>query len=174
MIFEWTVRILGVVVGSLGYSIVGGVSPRALVPVAIGDFVSTSIYVAADQLGTSLFLASLTAACFASLFAEIFARIGKMPAVVIMIPSLIPLAPGGALYNAVSCLLKKDYAGALPFAEDAVAVAAGIAGGIICGLALLAVATASARGFCGILAKREKKRKKTDKTQDDRSTLNNG
>ena len=52
--------------------------------------------------GNGVFLPSVVAAAFASIYAEAMARVEKAPATVFYIPALIPLIPGGSLYYTMS------------------------------------------------------------------------
>ena len=64
-------------------------------------------------------------------FAEVCARVGKAPSTIFLLPGCIALVPGGSLYNAMRCLLIKDFDefGAQLLTTGKVAIAIG--GGII-------------------------------------------
>ena len=58
-----------------------------------------------------------------TIYSEIWARVLKTPATTILMPTVIPLIPGGSLYYAMDAALRHD---APEFILKAVALAAGI------------------------------------------------
>ncbi|MDE5996512.1 MAG: threonine/serine exporter family protein, partial [Eubacterium sp.] len=59
------------------------------------------------------------------------ARIIKTPANIILLPSTIPLLPGGSLYYTLSYLLHSDRKNCLIYAKETILVGAGIALGAV-------------------------------------------
>lgn len=90
-------------IGALGFSLLFNVRKELLPAAAFGGFLDWGVYMMAEWFfGGGVFLPSVVAAAFASLYAEAMARVEKAPATVFYIPALIPLIPGGSLYYTMS------------------------------------------------------------------------
>ena len=59
-------------------------------------------------LAGNVFLSALVASMGVCLWSEGMARVRKAPANIFMIPGIIPLLPGGALYYTMSALIGGD------------------------------------------------------------------
>lgn len=89
--------------GALGFSLIFNVRRELLPAAAFGGLLDWGIYMMAEWFfGNGVFLPSVVAAAFASIYAEAMARVEKSPATVFYIPALIPLIPGGSLYYTMS------------------------------------------------------------------------
>ena len=76
-------------------------------------------------------LANFIAAILVSYISEILARKLKQPAVVFIIPGIIPLVPGLGMYNTMLFLVQKDYNNAIAAGADALFVAGAISLGVL-------------------------------------------
>lgn len=116
--------------GSLGFGILFHIRGRRLVIASLGGLISWTVFLLLEPLlpGESIryFLASATV----TVYAEVFARIIKTPTTTFLVPSLIPLIPGGALYYTMNYALNEQWtsfgAKALYTLELAAALALGI------------------------------------------------
>ena len=89
--------------GALGFSLIFNVRRELLPAAAFGGLLDWGVYMMAEWFfGNGVFLPSVVAAAFASIYAEAMARVEKSPATVFYIPALIPLIPGGSLYYTLS------------------------------------------------------------------------
>ena len=77
-----------------------------------------------------MFLPSVAAAAFASLYSEAVARMKHAPATVFYIPALIPLVPGGSLYYTMSYAVRSDWDMVRLYAGNTMYCAVGIAVGL--------------------------------------------
>lgn len=125
------VTLVTAVLGSLGFSILFYMRPRRLPLAALAGFLTCAVYLAVKIPGGGELVSNLLAALAGAVFAEITARLTKAPVPVYLLPGLIPLVPGGALYETMSHLVSGDYAGAGAFGLKTLQIAVGIAGGII-------------------------------------------
>ena len=112
------VQIITAAIGTLGFSIYFRVSEKNL-------FAST--------LGGILFLSNFIAALFVYLYSEFFARRLKAPANIFLIPGIIPLLPGNALYYMMSGLVQGDGAMFAQYGKNTAIITVGIAAGIAVG-----------------------------------------
>src|SRR3712207_2987853 len=74
---------------------------------------------------------AFTAAVFVSVASEILARVMKQPAIVFIIPGILPLVPGITLYNTVLYTIQKDYIQAANAGTRAIIISIGISLGIL-------------------------------------------
>lgn len=92
--------------------------------------ITWGIYLGVHALIPSLFLANLCASIFAVTYAELMAHLQKCPATLFVIPGVVPLVPGGALYYAMDCAVKGNLTGAGAHAHQTLIIALAIAAGI--------------------------------------------
>ena len=102
-ITEGIIHLVTAGLGALGFSLIFNVRRELLPAAAFGGLLDWGIYMMAEWFfGNGVFLPSVVAAAFASIYAEAMARVEKSPATVFYIPALIPLIPGGSLYYTMS------------------------------------------------------------------------
>lgn len=99
------IQILMAVIGAVGYSIIFNIHGRRMIITAIGGALTWSTYLAIFRLGSNVFLACLVATMFSMLFAEIMARVAKTPVIILVVPMLVPMIPGGDLYYMMANLV---------------------------------------------------------------------
>ncbi len=125
-------RIIAGVVSTIGFAIIFRLQVKHIPLAAIDGLVACVVYfVCLEFISDDLFIANMLASFATAGFAEICARIGKAPSTIFLLPGCIALVPGGSLYNAMRCLLIKDFDefGAQLLTTGKVAIAIG--GGII-------------------------------------------
>ena len=83
------------------------------------------------MLTDSLFWAAFISSVAATVLSELNARLRKAPAIVVLMPAVISIVPGGYLYRTVRDLVKGSIPEAINQLGGAAAVALGIAGGIV-------------------------------------------
>lgn len=128
---EIWITLLTATLGSLGFSIIFYVKPQRLPLATLAGLLTCAIYLWCKTLTGGEFIPNLVAAFAGAVYAEIAARITKAPVPVYLIPSTIPLVPGGALYNTMSHFLSGAYIEAGKYGLIALQVAVGIAAGVI-------------------------------------------
>lgn len=117
--------------GTLGFSILLKVSKQKLIYTVIGGAISAVIYYFMKSAEYNNFIATLAAMVAICVYSEVMARIIKTPANVILIPSTIPLVPGGLLYYTLSYLVHYDKENFLYYAKETAFVGLGIALGAV-------------------------------------------
>ena len=117
--------------GSLGFSILFHIKGRRLVIASLGGLISWAVFLLLEPVlpGESVryFLASATV----TVYAEVFARIIKTPTTTFLVPSLIPLIPGGSLYYTMTYALNEQWTSFGAKAFYTLELAAALALGII-------------------------------------------
>ncbi len=97
---------------------------------AIGGIISQLVYSAMSTAGVSDMVCYFTAACAITFYSECLAKLMKTPINMYLVISLIPLVPGGAIYNAMITLVNGNFDA---FLHDVV-FTLGIAGSIAMGV----------------------------------------
>ena len=116
--------------GSLGFSLLFRVRGWKLLFTAAGGLLSWGFYLLTKQYISSLLIANFLAGGFSAAYAEIMARVLKAPATIFVIPSVIPLVPGGPLYYAMYSAMTGDAEGLSSHGFETWNVALGVAIGI--------------------------------------------
>ena len=97
-IIPWLQTLMGMI-GTLGFAVLFNIKRGKLVMVAVGGFLSWAIYLLVEMLFGSEMLGYFVSAAVMSVYSEIMARVLKTPTTTFIIPTLVPLIPGGSLYK---------------------------------------------------------------------------
>lgn len=130
---EALIQIICSGIGTLGFALFLHVRPRHLPVVTFGGFVSWVCYLLVWQGTASFFISSLVASAVICVWSELMARMWKAPANIFLIPGIISLLPGAAMYYAMSGVINTDMALFVRKGEEAAFVAVGITVGIVVG-----------------------------------------
>lgn len=119
-------------VATFGFAIILNNKYKQLPIVAIGGVLSTGVYLLAGHLsGGDLFISVMAGTMFATIMAEILARILKSPTTVFLIPTIIPFVPGAKLFFMMYSLISGDMDKFTSNFNDLGLASLGIAVGII-------------------------------------------
>ncbi len=124
-------EILTCVLGTLGFSVLLKVSRQKLIFTVTGGAISAIISVLMLKSGEGVFKSTFFAMTAICIYSEVLARLIKTPANVILLPSTIPLLPGGSLYYTLSYLVHFDAKKFAYYAKDTLLTGLGIALGAI-------------------------------------------
>ncbi len=117
-------------VGTIGFGVLFNVRGKRLFWTALGGLFAWALFLALGLFIQSEPLRYLIVSICTTVYSEIIARKLKTPVTTACIITLIPLVPGGALYNATTAALSGDMELFLPrlinTAELAVAMSLGI------------------------------------------------
>lgn len=117
--------------GAVGFSMLFNVRGRKLAAAAVGSVLSWSIYLLLfdryEDKVLSLFFATITVA----VLSEILARVMKAPVIILLVPMLVPLLPGGDLFYTTSNLVQGNTQECLLFLGLVVKEAGAISFGVI-------------------------------------------
>mgnify|MGYP002509472253 FL=1 len=128
---KYFVMILTAAIGTIGYCLNINVKRNKIVYGCVGGVVSTFLYCVCVEAELSLLVQNLIPATVVTLYAEVLARIVKAPATVFLIPSIIPLVPGGRLYYTMRAIVDGNGEDAKIYAMETLVIALGIAVGIV-------------------------------------------
>ena len=116
--------------GSLGFALLYRLRFRHLLFASFAGMLTWGVYLTVHSFVEGSFIPCLTASVFAVILSEILAHLRKCPATLFLLPSLIPLVPGGSLYYTMSSTVRGDLAAAGEYGLETVICAFAIAAGI--------------------------------------------
>ena len=128
---DYLAILVSVLIGTLGYSLLFNVKKSRIIYCCIGGTLTTLIYFICAESGFSLLVQNMIPAAIATFYAELMARIVKAPATVFLIPSIIPLVPGGRLYYTMSAMVDGNKLKADVLGGQTVLIAIGLAVGVV-------------------------------------------
>ena len=108
---EAALQVIMGAVGSLGFSLLFNIRGRMLLFAALGGAMGWTVYLLLGGEYPNDQMQYMLAAMAATLYAEVLARILRVPVTVFCVCSLIPLIPGGSLYYTMAYCLQGDNAG---------------------------------------------------------------
>ena len=92
------VTVLTATIGTLGFSLLFSVPRRRLFYATFSGTVSIVGYLVAGMFSDSELVCNLIGMVAAATYVEIMARVTRCPVTLYLIPSTVPLIPGGGLY----------------------------------------------------------------------------
>lgn len=117
--------------GTLGFNILFHIRGRKLVFATLGGVISWAVFLIAQPLLPSETLRYFLAAATITVYGEVLARLVKTPTTTFLVPSIIPLIPGSALYYTMNYALNKQWEMFFQQAFYTVKLAVALAVGII-------------------------------------------
>jgi len=126
----WQHFLLGAI-ATCGFSIFFNAPRKLLLPSSLVGGLGWIIYIFLYIKFDNPLVYAFTAAVFVSVASEILARVMKQPAIVFIIPGILPLVPGITLYNTVLYTIQKDYTQAATTGTRAIIISIGISLGIL-------------------------------------------
>ena len=118
-------------IGSVGFAALFNVRGKRLILFFLGGALNWAIYLICIENGSSMFVGLLCATMMAAITSEVFARIIRAPVLILLVPLLIPLIPGGDLYRSMDGLIRGDTERFLFYGSNAITSAGAICLGII-------------------------------------------
>ena len=128
-------------IGAVGFAVVFNVPRDNLRFIAASSALSWLGYAVCMICNTGVFWAFFCGTAVAALLSEILARAIRVPVLMLVVPILIPLIPGGDLYHMMSHLVRGRDADMLKYARLLLLEAGAIALGIICVASVTGVLT---------------------------------
>lgn len=116
---------------TVGFSIFFNSPKKSLIPAGTIGAIGWTVYIILFDISGNGILANFFAAALISLFSEILARKMKYPAIIFVIPGILPLVPGLGLYNAMLSLVEGNYTNSISVGTNALFVSAAIAMGVL-------------------------------------------
>ena len=102
--------------GTFGFSILFNNRGKKLVLATLGGLLSWVVFLVLAPVLPGEAVRYLLSAATITVYAEVLARLEKTPTTTFLVPSMIPLIPGGALYYTMNYALNKQWS---QFAQQA-------------------------------------------------------
>lgn len=118
-------------IATVGFAIFLNAPKSILISSGLVGGMGWSIFYYLVQLTGNDILSNFVAALLVSYISEILARILKQPAIIFIIPGIIPLVPGLGMYNTMLYLVQNDYSNAIAKGADVLFVGGAISLGIL-------------------------------------------
>lgn len=103
------IQILTGCLGTLGFSLLFNVRGRKLLFATLGGLLSWAAFLALEPLFPSEALRYFLATAAITVYCEILARVEKTPTTTFLVPVVIPLIPGSALYYTMNYALNEEW-----------------------------------------------------------------
>lgn len=110
------VQILMGTLGTFGFNILFNIRGRKLLLATLGGFISWAVFLALEPLVPGEAFRYFISAVVITVYGELLARAEKTPTTTFLVPSIIPLIPGSALYYTMNYALNEQWS---QFAEQA-------------------------------------------------------
>lgn len=128
---DFVIGIIFALISTFGFALLFQVDLKRIPLAVLGGGIEWATYLIITHLGCGTFVATLIASAVATFYSETCAYICRTPATVFLMPSLIPLVPGGSLYYTMSRLISGNYSEAWVYGRETIYVVLGIAGGVV-------------------------------------------
>ncbi|WP_346935829.1 threonine/serine exporter family protein [Clostridium sp.] len=128
---KYLIQIITAYIGSLGFALLFNIKKERILYASIGGIITWCIYLLSFYYCEDIFLSNMIAAILATTYSEVLARLHKAPTTVFLLPSIVPLVPGGSLYYSMSYAVMGNKTNFDIYALSTLKTALGIAVGII-------------------------------------------
>lgn len=118
------------VFGVAGFSLMFSISLKRLPYATLNAIITYVIYLLLMKFNGDVFTANFVATVYGAIASEALARITKAPSTVYIIPAIIILVPGGALYYTLNYLVQGDWANCQTWGINTALIFLGIAVGL--------------------------------------------
>jgi uncharacterized membrane protein YjjB (DUF3815 family) len=118
-------------IATLAFGIIFNIRGKKLVFASLGGGISWAVYLLSFRLFSSMIFAYFLAASIVTLYSEIMARVLKAPVTTFVICAIIPVVPGGGMYNTMLESVKGNVQTALSTGVETITIAGAIAVGIL-------------------------------------------
>lgn len=96
-------------IATIGFSVFLNAPKSSLIPAGLTGGIGWSIYYCLINTTNNDILANFLAAALVAWISEVLARKLKYPAILFVIPGIIPLVPGLGMYNTMLYLVQSNY-----------------------------------------------------------------
>ncbi len=119
------------IIGSYGFSFLFHLRGKKLLFAGIGGGLTWGLYLILESHITNTLILYMIVSVFATMYAEIMARINKAPATCFIMPAEISLVPGASLYYAMLAIVQANNELFNKYLKDTVEMALGLACGVV-------------------------------------------
>ena len=128
---EFIILLISATAGSIGFTMLFRLRLKMLPWATLGAALDAVVYLICIRYTPILFLSVIAGAIVSTIYSDIMSRRLKVPVTLLLLPSIVPLVPGGSLYYTMSCIISIDKEGIFKYGLDTIQAAVGIAVGIL-------------------------------------------
>lgn len=125
------IQILSGFIGSIGFAILFNIRGKRLLAASIGGLLCWLLYVLLNRSIENAVITYFVVSGMITVYAEIMARVLKSPTTTFIITSLVPMIPGGSLYNTMVSVFKNNEGDFIQRAVHTLELAAALALGVV-------------------------------------------
>lgn len=118
-------------IATFGWTVFFNAPKEELIQCSITGASGWAIYVLLDRCTANPVFSNFTASFLVTLLSEVFARKFKKPAILYIIPGIIPLVPGLGIYNTMLNMIQGSYIEAIAIGTNVALVAGAIVIGML-------------------------------------------
>lgn len=118
-------------IATFGWTVFFNAPKEELIQCSITGASGWVIYVLLDRCTSNPVFSNFTASFLVTLLSEVFARKFKKPAILYIIPGIIPLVPGLGIYNTMLNMIQGSYIEAIAIGTNVALVAGAIVIGML-------------------------------------------
>lgn len=125
------VQLVTAFITSIAFGVVFKINRRHLINAGICGLLTYAAYFGIEMITSSFFWAAFVSSAVAALYSETHARLSKAPTIVMLMPGVVPIVPGGYLYRSVRDIVCGVISSAVANIGIAAQIALGMAGGVV-------------------------------------------
>lgn len=118
-------------IAAAGFAIIFNVPKNVLVQCGIVGMIGWMVYTAMSVNQIDEVVATLAASFLVAVTSQVFAKWFRTPIIIFNISGIIPLVPGGLVYDAMRHFVENNYDVALQFAARGILISGAIALGLV-------------------------------------------
>lgn len=119
------------ILATVGFAVFFNAPIKTLVATGISGGIGWSVYVYLFKISLNSIFANFVAAAIVSLLSEILARKLKQPAILFVIPGIIPLVPGLGMYNTMLYMVQDNFELGISTGADTLFIGVAISLGVL-------------------------------------------
>lgn len=125
------VQVISALIGSIGFAVFFNMKGKQIILAGAGGAATWIVYLLCQQQIEGYFVPYFIASIFVAVYAEIMARMNRVPATIFLTAAAVPLIPGGSLYYTMAGLVNGDQALFAESGASAVTIALAISLGFV-------------------------------------------
>ena len=125
------IQLVTAFITSVAFGVIFKINRRHLIHAGVCGLLTYAAYFGIELITSSLFWAAFVSSAVVALYSETHARLGKAPTIVMIMPGLVPIVPGGYLYRCVRDIVCGLSSSAATNIVTAATIALGMAGGVV-------------------------------------------
>jgi len=133
---EYITNFIYAYISTIGFAVLFNAPKSSFIKSGFAGGLGWVIYIFSNNLSGSIIVSTFVASLVIAMIGEFFAIIDKNPITVYIIPGIIPLVPGFALYNTMRSIVEQKFDLAANHGTEALLISIAISGALVIVLSL--------------------------------------